>query len=53
MAGESTQSGGRVGTQWRASRHKSVAPDRAHGLERLRDAYGPDAATEIDATLPG
>jgi adenosine kinase len=27
--------------------------DRAHGLERLRDAYGPDAATEIDAILPG
>ncbi len=22
--------------------------DRAHGLERLRDAYGPDAAAEID-----
>jgi adenosine kinase len=26
--------------------------DRAHGLERLRDAYGPDAAAEIDAILP-
>lgn len=27
--------------------------DRAHGLERLRDAYGPDAATEIATALPG
>ena len=27
--------------------------DRAHGLERLRDAYGPDAAAEIAAVLPG
>ncbi|MEN3266906.1 MAG: adenosine kinase [Pseudonocardia sp.] len=26
--------------------------DRAHGLERLRDAYGPDAATEIERVLP-
>jgi adenosine kinase len=26
--------------------------DRAHGLERLRDAYGTDAAAEIDAILP-
>jgi adenosine kinase len=26
--------------------------DRAHGLERLRDAYGPDAATEIEQVLP-
>ena len=26
--------------------------DRAHGLERLRDAYGPDAAAEIAAVLP-
>lgn len=26
--------------------------DRAHGMERLRDAYGPDAAAEIDAALP-
>lgn len=25
--------------------------DRAHGLGRLRDAYGPDAATEIDEAL--
>ena len=27
--------------------------DRDHGLERLRDAYGPDAATEIASILPG
>ena len=27
--------------------------DRASGLERLRDAYGPDAVTEIAAVLPG
>jgi adenosine kinase len=27
--------------------------DRAHGVERLRDAFGPDAATEIAAILPG
>jgi adenosine kinase len=27
--------------------------DRARGLERLRDAYGPDAVTEIAAVLPG
>ena len=27
--------------------------DRARGLERLRDAYGPDAAAEIAAVLPG
>lgn len=26
--------------------------DRAHGLERLRDAYGPDAAAEIEKVLP-
>jgi adenosine kinase len=26
--------------------------DRAHGVERLRDAYGPDAATEIEKVLP-
>lgn len=26
--------------------------DRAHGIERLRDAYGPDAAVEIEAVLP-
>ncbi len=26
--------------------------DRAHGVERLRDAYGPDAAAEIEAILP-
>lgn len=26
--------------------------DRAHGVERLRDAYGPDAATEIETILP-
>jgi adenosine kinase len=26
--------------------------DRAHGLERLRDAYGPDAAADIDGILP-
>jgi adenosine kinase len=26
--------------------------DRTRGLERLRDAYGPDAATEIAAVLP-
>jgi adenosine kinase len=26
--------------------------DRAHGLERLRDAYGHDAATEIERVLP-
>jgi adenosine kinase len=26
--------------------------DRARGLERLRDAYGPDAAAEIAAVLP-
>jgi adenosine kinase len=26
--------------------------DRAHGLERLRDAFGPDAATDIAAILP-
>jgi adenosine kinase len=26
--------------------------DRAHGLERLRDAYGPDAAAEIEPVLP-
>jgi adenosine kinase len=26
--------------------------DRARGVERLRDAYGPDAAAEIDAALP-
>jgi adenosine kinase len=26
--------------------------DRAHGLERLRDAYGPDAAGEIERVLP-
>ena len=26
--------------------------DRAHGLERLRDAYGPDAAGEIEKVLP-
>jgi adenosine kinase len=27
--------------------------DRAAGLERLRDAYGPDAAAEIATVLPG
>ena len=26
--------------------------DRAHGLDRIRDAYGPDAATEIATVLP-
>jgi adenosine kinase len=26
--------------------------DKAHGLERLRDAYGPDAAAEIEPVLP-
>lgn len=26
--------------------------DRSHGLERLRDAYGPDSASDIDAVLP-
>jgi len=26
--------------------------DRAHGVARLRDAYGPDAAAEIEAVLP-
>jgi adenosine kinase len=26
--------------------------DRTHGLERLRDAFGPDSATEISAILP-
>lgn len=26
--------------------------DRAHGLERLRDAYGPDAAADIETVLP-
>ncbi len=26
--------------------------DRAHALERLREAYGPDAATEIETVLP-
>jgi adenosine kinase len=26
--------------------------DRAAGLDRLRDAYGPDAATEIEGVLP-
>lgn len=26
--------------------------DRAHGLERLRDAYGPDAAADIEKVLP-
>ncbi len=26
--------------------------DRAHALERLRDAYGPEAATEIETVLP-
>lgn len=26
--------------------------DRSRGLERLRDAYGPDAATEIEGALP-
>lgn len=26
--------------------------DRAHALERIRDAYGPDAATEIETILP-
>ena len=26
--------------------------DRADGVERLRDAYGPEAAAEISAILP-
>ncbi len=26
--------------------------DRAHGLERLRDAFGPDSASEIEKVLP-